>query len=236
MSGRLVLWNIDNTLIEAGKVTREAYAEAFHAVVGRPLTHVAPMAGRAAPEVIFETLALAGVEPGDHHLPEFCDALADAFATRRGDLKEHGRVLPGAERALVALQRSTGVVQSVLTGNIRASAVAKLSAFGLDSYLDLDIGGYASDNFPKGTLVQVARSRARGGYGEFDQSTAVVIADSIRDVRAARIGEAAVIAVASGRETAADLRDEGADEVLEDLSDTEDVVSTVRRLTSGSPG
>ncbi|MGD0246553.1 MAG: HAD family hydrolase, partial [Streptosporangiaceae bacterium] len=34
---RLVLWNIDLTLVDVVRVTRAAYAEAFPAVTGRPL-------------------------------------------------------------------------------------------------------------------------------------------------------------------------------------------------------
>lgn len=234
MADRLVLWNIDHTLVDVGKVSREAYADAFHRITGRPLVHVAPSAGRTDSEVIFETLALNDVELSDHYLPEFADALADALAARSDELAEQGKVLPGAERALVALDSSEGVVQSVLTGNIRPNALAKLTAFGLDRYLDVEIGGYGSENFPKGSLVQVARSRADEKYGtSLDESTTVVIADSTRDINAAQIGGSAVIAVASGRNTDAELRAEGADAVFDDLTDTASVVESVRRLTTG---
>lgn len=237
MADRLVLWNIDHTLVDVGKVTRDAYADAFERIIGKPLVHVAPTAGRTDPEVIFETLALNDVDPNEHYLPEFVDALGEAFAARTGELDKHGRILPGAERALVALHRGTGTVQTVLTGNIRANAVAKLSAFGLDTYLELDIGGYGSENFPKGTLVQVAQSRAAEKHdGNFVEATTVVIADSTRDVSAASIGGAHIIAVASGRNTDAELRAEGADMVLPDLEDTATVVQAVRRMTAPASG
>lgn len=233
MVDRLVLWNIDHTLVDVGKVSREAYADAFHAITGRSLVHVAPSAGRTDSEVIFETLALNDVELSDHHLPEFVDALADALAARSEQLAEQGTALSGAERALVALESSEGVVQSVLTGNIRANALAKLAAFGLDRYLDVDIGGYGSENFPKASLVQVARGRAEEKYDtSLDESSTVLIADSTRDVNAAQIGGSAVIGVASGRNTDAELNAEGADAALGDLTDTATVVESVRRLTS----
>lgn len=233
--GRLVLWNIDHTLVESGKVTREAYADAFETITGRPLVHVAPAAGRTDTEVIFETLALNDVELNEHYLPEFIEALESAVAARASQLAEEGQVLAGAERALVALDSSEGVVQSVLTGNVRPNALAKLSAFGLDRYIDVEIGGYGSENFPKGTLVQVARSRATEKYGgDFDESTTVLVADSVRDVNAAEIGGCPIIAVASGRSTEAELQAEGADVVLSDLDDTATVVESVRRLTTPS--
>jgi phosphoglycolate phosphatase-like HAD superfamily hydrolase len=51
-------------------------------------------------------------------------------------------------------------------------------------------------------------------------------------VEAARIGGAGCVAVASGRSSAGELREAGADVVLEDLSDTRSVISAVDRLTN----
>jgi phosphoglycolate phosphatase-like HAD superfamily hydrolase len=65
----------------------------------------------------------------------------------------------------------------------------------------------------------------------FPEHATVYIADSPRDVDAARIGGARSLAVASGRATAAELRDAGADAVLSDLTDTAGVAGLVARLT-----
>src|SRR5215467_9577713 len=58
---RLVLWNVDHTLVDVGKVTREAYAEAFQRVTGRPLVRLAATADRTESEIIFEILAFNDV-------------------------------------------------------------------------------------------------------------------------------------------------------------------------------
>ena len=50
-------------------------------------------------------------------------------------------------------------------------------------------------------------------------------------MEAARVGGAASIAVATGRETAAELREAFADIVLPDLSDTAGVTAAIDRLT-----
>ena len=107
-----------------------------------------------------------------------------------------------------------GVVQSVLTGNSRPTAVLKLRAFGLDGYVDFEIGGYGSEAYPKGTLLRVARQRASEKHHvSFGENVTVYVADSPRDVDAARIGGARSLAVASGRASAAELREAGADAV-----------------------
>jgi len=123
-------------------------------------------------------------------------------------------------------------VQTVLTGNSKPTAVLKLRAFGLDGFVDFDIGGYGSEAYPKGTLLRVARQRAAERHGvTFGEDATVYVADSPRDVDAARIGGARSLAVASGRASTAELRDAGADGTLPDLADTASLIALITRLT-----
>ncbi|MBO0807367.1 MAG: HAD family hydrolase [Actinobacteria bacterium] len=234
---RLVLWNIDLTLVDVARVTRAAYADAFRAVAGRPLVQLPRMAGRTDSEIFFDALALnddsaAAGQGGEELLSRFLEALAEAFSDRRDQLTEHGRLLPGARDAVAGVGRLPGVVQTVLTGAIRPTALEKLRAFGLEKFFDTAIGGYGSQVYPKGALLLNARSRASEKYDtDFSERSTVYIADSARDVEAARTGGARSIAVASGRSTAGELREAGADVVLDDLADTAAVTGTVDRLT-----
>ena len=68
----------------------------------------------------------------------------------------------------------------------------------------------------------------------FGEDVTVYVADSPRDVDAARIGGARSLAVASGRASAAELRDAGADAVLPELTDTARVTAVITRLTEAS--
>ncbi|MDP4505630.1 HAD family hydrolase [Nonomuraea turcica] len=228
-----MLWNVDLTLVDVAIVSRDAYAEAFRAVTGRPLVKlVAPM-GRPDSEIVFETLAVNGIQAEDDHLPRFLSALAAAFADRRGRLAKEGRMMPGARDALKSVSRLDGVVQTVLTGTIKSNAVHKLKAFGLDKYIDFELGGYGEEPYPKATLLQVAQGRAKQRLGTaFTAANTVMIGDSTRDVQAAKIGGAAMIGVASGRSMASELREAGADVVLPDLSNASEVVAAVAGLTS----
>ena len=223
---RLVLWNIDLTLVDVAKVTRAAYAEAFGKVIGRPLVQLPQMAGRTEPETFFDALALNGVNLRDGAESErlfapFGAELATSLAARRELLTTQGQLLPGAAESMAAVARLRDVVQSVLTGSSRPNATLKLRAFGLDRYVDLAVGGFAgSDAYPKGALLRVARERAEQKYQvTFAEQATVYIADSPRDVEAAKIGGARSLAVASGRASTAELRDAGADAVLPELTD-----------------
>ncbi len=229
---RLVLWNVDHTLVDVGRITREAYADAFQRVTGRPLVRLAPTAGRTESEIIFETLAFNDVVTTEQHLGEFMTALGEAFAARRKSVRKDGRVLPGAREALAAVGRLPDVIQSVLTGCIEPNAIVKLTALGLDKYVDFKVGGYGSETYPKAALVELARTRTAEKYGStIKESATVLIADSPNDVRAAQISRAKTIAVATGNATQAELRNAGADVVLPTLTETERVVRAVESLT-----
>ncbi|TDC93285.1 haloacid dehalogenase-like hydrolase [Actinomadura sp. 7K507] len=229
---RLVLWNIDNTLVDVGRVTRDAYAEAFQRTIGRPLVRLAPTPGRTESEIIFETLAFNDVVTTDDHLAAFFDALTEAFASRRTDLRDHGRVLAGAREAVEALAHVPGVAQSVLTGSLRPNAILKVGELGLAGHLDLESGGYENGVYSKAALLELARTRSGERRGTaYPESATVYIADSPRDVQAARIAGSPIIAVATGSATEAELRAAGAEHVLATLADTGAVVGAVADLT-----
>lgn len=228
---RLVLWDVDGTLVNTGQLGRDAFSEAFEAVIGRAPDRAAEtmveMAGRTDHEIALEFLALHHLD-GDAHLPAFSDALAAALAAKESEIRQQGRALPGAEAALAALAGVPGVVQSLLTGNIEPNAALKLAAFGLDAYLDFAVGGYGSDDAHRPNLVAVARRKAKAKYGvEFGPATTVLVGDTPLDVAAGRQGGARVVAVATGPFGPDELRTAGADAVLPDLEDTAAVVDAV---------
>jgi phosphoglycolate phosphatase-like HAD superfamily hydrolase len=120
------------------------------------------------------------------------------------------------------------VVQSVLTGNVRAMAEMKLSALALDAHLDLEIGAYGESHEVRAELVHLARDNAARRYGtDFSGPATVLVGDTPLDVAAALETGARVVAVATGGTTAARLAASGAHAVLPDLTDTEAVLAAI---------
>jgi phosphoglycolate phosphatase-like HAD superfamily hydrolase len=230
----LVLWDIDYTLIEAGGVGRMAYRAVFRDLFGGDLAELAPMGGRTERAIIAETLAMAGIGDPLQHVDAFVAGLDRRAPGLRAALAARGRALPGAAAALAAVAAlGPGVVQSVLTGNVPAMAEAKLAAFGLDAYLDLDVGAYGDHHEVRAELVHLARSRARAAYGaDFGGRATVLVGDTPLDVAAALATGARVVGVATGTPTAAELAAAGADMVLPDLTDAAAVAAAV----AGWPG
>jgi phosphoglycolate phosphatase-like HAD superfamily hydrolase len=224
----LVLWDIDHTLIETRGVGSKVYAEAFAKVTGHALEKMPELAGRTEPVIFREALQVNGVEPDEDLYPEFAAEQARAYAAHLDELRARGRALPGAAEALRALSERDDVLQSVLTGNTRPSAEIKLRAFDLDRYLDFDIGAYGTDDDTRANLVNIARRRAEKSRGlNLDDRATVLIGDTPNDVAAARASSARIIAVATGKDTAAELAEAGADTVLPHLSDTPTVLAAI---------
>ena len=231
-SRRLVLWDIDGTLVQAGEVGRDIFTEAFQAVVGRAPDQVAArtlaMAGRTDPEIALEFLAAHEIAEGATHLPAFSEALVTALAAKAALIRERGRALPGARATLAALGRTEGVVQSLLTGNVEPNALLKLASFELDGYLDFEVGGFGSDHHHRPSLVEVARTKAEAKYGTaFAGPATVLVGDTPLDVAAGRAGGARVVAVATGPYGVEELESTGADAVLADLRDTEAALGAI---------
>ena len=225
---RLVLWDIDGTLVRGGRVAGDVFDHAVASVLGRhPGDHRVQMGGKTDPQIALEILAfaaLADAEAADH-LPAVLAALEEGLSDAADELRASGRVLPGIPDVLRALDAEPAVHSTVLTGNTAANAAVKLAAFGLTPWLDLDIGAFGSDDPDRTALVPVALERARRlrrlsvGPGDV-----WVVGDTQRDLACARVAGARCALVATGHASLDELRATDADVVLEDLSDVDAVV------------
>jgi len=223
----LVLWDLDYTLLKAGGLGNRLYQTTFKDTFGRDLTAIAPKAGRTDRAILLDTLALAGVAEPRAHVDDFLAALARQVAALDGSAEAEVRALPGAAAAIAALA-AAGARQSVLTGNIRPLAAAKLAAAGLGEHLDLDVGAYGDVHEVRAELVPVARQAAQAAYGaDFGGQSTVLIGDTPHDVAAALATGARAVGVATGSFSAADLAAAGAHIVLPDLTDTSLVLAAV---------
>ncbi len=228
MTPHLVLWDIDHTLIETRGVGGQIYAEAFAQVTGQKLEKMPVLAGRTEPVIFRDALAVNGVEGHEGLYELFAAKQARGYAEHLDDLKRRGRVLPGAAEALHALSQRDDVTQTVLTGNTRLASEIKLMAFGLDQYIDFDIGAFGTDDDTRASLVGIARQRAEKAHGQdYEATRTVLIGDTPNDVAAALDSGARIIAVATGNDSAAELAASGAETVLADLTNTSAVLSAI---------
>jgi phosphoglycolate phosphatase-like HAD superfamily hydrolase len=225
---RLVLWDIDGTLVDSVRLGLAAFEDAFEHVTGKQPAESVPFAGRTDYEIAVDLLDRSGIELHDGLLERFGVELERAMVRRAGELRARGRAYPGARDCLERLGREPDVVQSLLTGNIAPNAQVKLGAFALDTLVDLEIGAYGSDHDRRGRLVGIALQKCERKHGAtLAPRDVVLVGDTPLDVAAAREGGARAVAVATGPFGASELAAAGADVVLADLRDTEAVVAAV---------
>jgi phosphoglycolate phosphatase len=227
----LVLWDVDYTLIDSDGVGRELYRAVFGEMFGRDFPQPGSMAGRTDRAIALEVLTLAGVDNPRQHVDEFHRLMAIRAAGMADLVVERARVLPGAAEAIAALARlgdGDGVVQSLLTGNIRPLAEVKIGPLGLTEHLDLDAGAYGSTHEVRAELVHLARRNASRAYrADFGGEATVVVGDTPLDVEAALTTGARAVGVATGAFTVGELAAAGAHAALPDLADTGLVVAAI---------
>jgi phosphoglycolate phosphatase len=227
--GLLVLWDIDYTLLTAGGASLDLYEAVYRELFGSEPPPAPPMAGRTERAIILDVLQRAGVTDPDRQVEPFLAALAARAEEFAAVVAQRGRPLPGAAAALAAVAGGLpSAVQSVLTGNVRPLAEAKLGTLGLTAHLDLDIGAYGDHHVVRAELVHLARRRAALAYGgDFGGGATVLIGDTPLDVAAALAAGARAVGVATGPSTAAELAAAGAHAVLPDLTDTAAVLTAL---------
>jgi phosphoglycolate phosphatase len=219
----LVLWDVDGTLVHTAGHGGFAFEEAFRTVVGRDPVRV-DYAGRTDHQI-----ALAMLDGEREHLPRVLEELAGALEARKEAMRDEGHAYPGVSEVLEALHARDDVVQSLLTGNIESNAALKVSAFGLERWLDFEVGAYGSDPHERRSdLVAVARERAATKYGE--STGAVLVGDTPLDVQAAHEAQARAVAVMTGFADRQALLRARPEALLEDYSDTAAAVAAITSI------
>lgn len=230
MIGRLLLWDVDGTLVRVGHLSAASFDRAVADVTGREVTGRPAMSGKTDPQIVREYLEILGVREEEDTVERILTRLVVALSEFAPHLPETGDATPGSEAILRRMAGEAGVVSSVLSGNIAPNAATKLAAFGLDRWLDLEAGAYGSDHPDRLKLVPIAMGRAadlRDAHLEPDQVW--VIGDTPRDLACARAAGAHCLLVGTGKMPADQLARIGADAVLDDLSDTD----TVAKILTG---
>lgn len=219
---RVVLWDVDGTLVHTSGIGAAVFDRALERVVGAPPPARLLLSGKTDPQIAREYLVLMSVADPDGHVPAVIEVLEAEVAAAAARIAEAGWALPGVEELLARLAGEATVHQTVLTGNTRANATVKVTAFGLERWLDLDAGAYGSDHADRRELVPVARERARRLRGvDAGPGDVWVVGDSANDLACARAGGARCLLVATGRTTYDELAALGPDALMADLSNVD---------------
>ncbi|MFD9541418.1 HAD family hydrolase [Streptomyces sp. NPDC060022] len=217
---KLVLCDIDHTLIATRGVGREIFGYCFEHATGHRMREQASVDGMTEPVIFRETAKLPGITSTRRMFEASASVSAQQHQLWAGDLRERGHALPGTARVLAADAALDDVEQTVVTGNIRGAAETKLQVSGLDSHIRFPIGGYGEDDDERAELVRTAIRRARHLLNTpIAPEDVLLIGDTPADIAAAKDNHVPVLAVATGRSTSTELQEAGADLVAPNLAD-----------------
>ena len=217
-SPRILLFDIDGTLVSTGGAGAVAWKQAFEELHGIPADigqftdagMTDPDVGAQTFEAVMHRKATARelaqlIQRRLEHLPE---AIAQS---------EGYRVLPGVPERLRQLSRE-GHLLGLITGNGDGAAFVKLSRGDLMRWFSF--GAYATAGVDRTGIVRRAVERGEAMLGcDVPNEDIFVVGDTPRDVEAAHEAGCTAIAVATGHHDAAALREAGADHVLETLEE-----------------
>lgn len=215
---KILLFDIDGTLIDSGGAGKLAMESAIDSELGlgAPTTAI-PYAGRTDRAIIADLLRHHQIEVTPDNIGRVLQAYLGHLPGCL--LQRAGRALPGVRPLLEALHGRSDVVLGLLTGNVQAGAVNKLTHFGLQHFFCC--GGFADDLVERNDVARAARRQAEGHLGRpFDEHVTVwVIGDTPHDVTCGRVIGARVLAVATGTHSVEQLLAAEPDHVMSDLTD-----------------
>jgi len=224
---RLVLFDIDGTLITDGGAARGAYRDALARVYGYDgdLTRY-DFSGRTDPQITSMVLRDFGLADDqiEARMPQLWDAYLAGLAVNA--TPDRVRELPGIRALLDALLTREDILLGLLTGNIERGARIKLAPPSLNRYFAF--GAFGSDSANREELPPIAVERAsRIEHYPFRGRDVVIIGDSIYDVRCGVPHDATTIAIASGKTPAEKLRAENPHHFFASAEDTAALLAAI---------
>lgn len=226
---RVLLFDIDGTLLDAAGQDNLCLSRALEDVFGctGPMD-IYDMSGKTDWQIVTDLMTLAGLAPEvvEARRPEAFAAYARHVEMMSPMLKM--RLLPGVGPLLTQLAYRPEFILGLVTGNVREAVPYKLRSAGLDPAL-FRFGAFGSEHPDRNTLPALALYRLEQTLGVTVPPEQVwVIGDTPRDIACARHAGAKVLCVTTGRYDREALAEHQPDYLLDDLSDTEAVLSILQ--------
>jgi len=226
---KLVLFDIDGTLLRSDGVGRRAVTRALLDVFGSSGPADYWFDGKTDPQIVRELMRLDGHDDAriDSDMWKLLDRYVAYLHEELGAPGFRASPLPGVPDLLDALEQRDDVIIGLLTGNIEPGARAKLEAVGLDP-ARFRVGAFGSDHEHRPELPAIAQRRTRDALGVHVEGPAmIVIGDTPADVTCGKALGARAIGVATGRYTVEELLEHRPVAAFPDLSRTADVLEVI---------
>jgi phosphoglycolate phosphatase-like HAD superfamily hydrolase len=213
---RLVLFDIDGTLVHTGGAGVKAFAKVFQTEFNaHDGFEKLKFAGRTDVSLVREFFQYHNVS----ETPQNFERFFERYVFWLDFILNHSKteMCPGIREFLHNLKwLPKAPLIGLLTGNIRLGAEIKLRHF--DLWKEFETGAFADDSENRDEIAAVARERGRRllGNGLRDDEI-LVIGDTPLDIRCGRAIGARVLAVATGGATLEELNRHEPDWAIKDL-------------------
>src|SRR5437588_1793512 len=225
MQKRLLLFDIDGTLIHSGGAGVEALKLAFTERFSiHDDLHGIEIAGMTDSGIVISILKKHKIHDTRENVTAFLDSYVHFLSLELPRRK--GNLLPGVLELLGKLKSRKHLVLGLLTGNVSRGAQLKLEHYGVWHFFEF--GAFAEDHHDRNQLGPFARARAKEKHGrEFLAAEIDVIGDTPRDIACGKALGARTIAVATGMWTRVQLAEHRPDFLIDDLSNVDRVIETI---------
>lgn len=214
---RLVLFDIDGTLVNCGRQVGPMFLDSMHAVFGtRGDWRNYSFSGKTDGQIVVELLEAVGHDRKEvlQRIPEVQEIYL-ARVEKELDPRQM-TLLPGVRRLLDELRDQTDIHLGLLTGNWERGGRAKLGPFELNQYFDL--GAFGEDGVAREDLPPAAIARARERFSrDFAAEEILIVGDTPNDVHCAHAHGIQCLAVATGFVSPVALASAGADWIIRSL-------------------
>ena len=222
---RLLLFDIDGTLIHSGGAGVHALKSAFRERFGiaDDLQDI-EIAGMTDSGIVISILNKHKIPATNENVSAFLDSYVHFLSLELPRRK--GKLLPGVLELLERLKSRPHLVLALLTGNVSRGAQLKLEHYGVWHFFEF--GAFADDHQDRNRLGPFARARAKEKHSrEFSTSEIDVIGDTPRDIACGKAFGARTIAVASGTWSREQLAEYQPDFLIDDLSNVKRIIDTL---------
>ncbi len=222
---KLLLFDIDGTLIDTGgaglNALRDAFIESFELQDRADEMPKLDLAGSTDSGIVRSLCAHFALEDDEARTEAFyVNYLGRLQENLRGSHRDEGRVLPGLPSLIHRLRDETDHTLALLTGNIARGAWIKVEHFGFEGIFGF--GAFGDDHHDRNQLGPIAVQRALDHSGShFTADNVIVIGDTPKDIACARACEAMAVAVATGRFSATELQNYEPDVLFNDFTDSD---------------
>jgi phosphoglycolate phosphatase len=226
---RLVLFDIDGTLLSSEGIGRTAMRRALGSIFGSPGNPAYRYDGKTDRQIVRDVMRLEG--HSDEYIDSQMEKLIETYLEGLRENAKSGnfnvRPLEGVAELLDALEPRKDVVLGLLTGNVEPGARTKLTAAGINPDR-FHINAFGSDSEHRPELPAIAQRRASEKLGlDIERGRMVVIGDTPADIACGRSLGAKAIGIASGHYTVEQLQEHDPYAVFPSLANTQQVLESI---------